>query len=72
MEGQSDMNFKELIEKKITGEGEELTRRKDLWREIVDAYEKGGIDKIKSLLSDKSNEILEKFQGLMKQLENKL
>jgi len=42
-----------------------------LWREIYDAYESGGEELIKTLLTQKAKEISEEFEKLLKQLEKK-
>ena len=66
------MNYKEAVEKKITGEADELERRKELWGNIDKAYVKGGGDGIKSVLIKSSDSITEKFDKLLKALRKKL
>lgn len=66
------MNYKESIEKKITGEPDELARRKELWGKIVNAYEQDGKDAIKSVLIKRSDSVTEEFDKLLKQLRKKL
>jgi hypothetical protein len=61
-----DMNLKNLIEERIEDES-----TKELWREIYDAYESGGEELIKTLLTQKAKEISEEFEKLLKQLEEK-
>ncbi len=66
------MNYKEAVEKKITGETDELERRKELWGNIDNAYEKRGEEGIKSVLIKSSDSITEKFDKLLKALRKKL
>ncbi len=66
------MNYKEAVEKKITGEADELERRKELWGNIDNAYDKGGEDGIKSVLIKSSDSITEKFDKLLKAIRKKL
>lgn len=66
------MNYKENVEKKITGEGNELNRRKELWEKIINAYEQGGKDAIKSVLIKESDDLMNKFNNLLEQLNKKL
>ncbi len=66
------MNYKEAVEKKITGEADELGRRRDLWGKVVSAHEQGGEDAIKSVLIEHSNGIIEKFNELLEQLKKTL
>jgi len=66
------MSLKELVEDKITGEPEEMERRKKIWENIFNAYEQGGINAIVSYLREEADDILEKFEIPQKQLEKKL
>ncbi len=66
------MNHKEQVKGKITGKGNELDRRKDLWSKIDNAYERGGEGTIKSVLIEHSNSITMEFDKLLKQLREKL
>lgn len=66
------MNYKESVKRKIIGEADELDRRKELWERIVNAYEQGGEDAIKSILIMSSNSVTEEFNKLLKQLREKL
>jgi hypothetical protein len=66
------MNYKENVEKKISGETNELTRRRELLKKIVGAYEKGGEGEIKSILTERSDEITSKFNKSLGQLEKRL
>jgi len=66
------MNYKESIGKKLMGEMEEVTRLKDLWGEIVKAFEEGGEDSIKSVLSQRVDEINKNFKGLLDKLRKRL
>ena len=70
------MNYKEAVAKRIIEQSDELERRlderKQLWDDIVNAYEKGGEDAIKSVLIERSKRITEAFSRLLIQLEGKL
>jgi len=66
------MNYKEAVEAKITGETNNLNRRKELWKEIVNAYNEGGEDSIKEVLSQQADEITREFEELIEQLRKKL
>lgn len=62
------MNHRENIQGKIIGKGNELVRRKELWEKIGAAYDLGGEDAIKSVLSTDSDSVTEEFDKLLKQL----
>lgn len=66
------MNYKEVIERKITGEADELDRRRELWGKVVSAYEQGGEDAIKSILIKHSDGIIDEFSKLLEQLRKNL
>lgn len=66
------MTYKEAVIKKITGEGEERNRRRDLWAAIIKAYEQGGEDAIKASLVECSHNITDEFDTLLKKLRDKL
>ncbi len=66
------MNYKEGVGNRITGDADTLGRRKELWEEIVSAYEKEGEDGVKSILSKRSCSIAEEFSKLLRRLEEKL
>lgn len=66
------MNYKEIVEIKITGEGDELERRKELWKKISSAYEENGTDSVKSVLIKYVDEITKNFEELLEQLRKKL
>ncbi len=66
------MNYKEGVGNRIAGDADALGRRKDLWQEIVSAYEKEGEDGVKSILSKRSCSITEEFSKLLRCLEEKL
>jgi len=66
------MNYREAVEKKLIGEMEEVARLKDLWGEIVEAFEEGGEDSIKSVLSKRVDEINKNFKGLLDNLRKRL
>ncbi|MEO0072893.1 MAG: hypothetical protein ABIK10_05620 [candidate division WOR-3 bacterium] len=60
------MNYKEAVKEKIKEEG-----CKKLWEEIADAYEKGGEKEVKMMLSEKANEIINKFNDCLAKLGKK-
>jgi len=66
------MSYKEAVERKITGEANELSRCKELWRKIVNAYEHGGEDAIKSVLIEHGKSLTKEFDQLLNQLRKKL
>lgn len=66
------MNYKEGVGNRIAGDADALGRRKDLWQEIVSAYEKEGEDGVKSVLMKRSCIITEEFNKLLRRLEDKL
>ena len=67
------MNYKEVVEVKITGETtNNLNQRKELWKEIVNAYNEGGEDSVKEVLSQQVDEITEEFKTLLARLREKL
>lgn len=66
------MNYREAVEKKLVGEMEEVTRLKEIWGEIVNAFEEGGEDSIKLVLNTRMEKINKKFKELLEQLRNKL
>jgi hypothetical protein len=67
-----DMDYKEAVERKITGEANELSRCRELWRKIVSAYEHAGEDAIKSALIEHSKGLTEESDKLLNQLRKKL
>lgn len=66
------MNYKETVERQISGDADELMRRKELWGEIVDAYNNGGEDGVKSVLTAHAGKITNEFKDLLNQLERSL
>ena len=66
------MSYKEAVERKITGEAGELSQCRQLWREIVSAYEYGGEDAIESVLIEHSKSLTREFDKLLNQLRKKL
>jgi len=66
------MSYKEAVERKIAGEANELGRCRELWRNIVNAYEHGGEDAIKSALIEHSKSLTKEFDKLLNQLRKKL
>ena len=66
------MNHKEQVKGKITGKGNELDRRKELWEKISSAYDIGGEDAIKSVLIQDSDSISQEFDKLLRRLREKL
>ena len=66
------MDYKEAVERKITGEGDEVNQRRKLWDKIVKSHKRGGMSAIESVLTEEySNKITEEFDKLLKQLEEK-
>lgn len=66
------MSYKEAVERKITGEPNQLGRCSELWRRIVNAYEHGGEDAIKSVLIEHSKSLTREFDELLNQLRKRL
>ncbi len=66
------MNYREAVERQIAGETNELNRGKELWEEIVTAYEQGGEDLVKSVLTTHGDTITGEFEELLKRLRQKL
>jgi alpha-glucuronidase len=68
----SFMGYKEAIEAKFTGQTNELVRLRETWTEIVNAFEKGGEDSVKSVLNGRADKITDEFMELLEQLRKKL
>jgi hypothetical protein len=66
------MDYKEAVERKITGEANELGRCRELWRKIVNAHEHAGEDAIKSVLIEHSKSLTKEFDKLLNQLRKRL
>jgi len=66
------MSYKEAIERKLAGEPNELLRLREIWTEIVNAFEEGGEDSVKSALNRRANRITNEFRQLLDQLREKL
>ncbi|MFQ5836031.1 MAG: hypothetical protein ACE5HR_08960 [bacterium] len=66
------MSYKEAVERKITGEANDLGQCRELWRKIVNAYEHGGEDAIKSVLIEHSKSLTKEFDKFLNQLRKKL
>lgn len=66
------MNYKEAVQKKIAGEVKELDKRVKLWEEIASAYEEGGENAIKAILTGYAENITGQFNKLLEQLRGKL
>jgi hypothetical protein len=68
------MNHKERIEKKIKESDEFTPEEKEnlikLWQEIAEAYETGGKNAIKGLISKDSDKIISDCEELMKQIKD--
>ena len=65
------MNYKEGVGNRITGDADALSRRKEVWEEIVSAYEKEGEDGVRSVLMKRSCIITEEFNKLLRRLEER-
>ena len=66
------MNYKETVERQISGDADELMRRRELWGEIVTAYNNGGEDGVKLVLTTHAGEITKEFKELLDQLTKRL
>jgi hypothetical protein len=66
------MRYKEAVEGKLTGGTNDLIRLKEIWKEIVNAFEEGGEDSIKSVLNGRADKITNEFKELLEQLRKKL
>lgn len=66
------MDYKEAVEGKLAGETNELLRLREIWAEIVNAFEEGGEDPVKSALNGRADKITNEFKQLLEQLRKKL
>lgn len=66
------MDYQEAVEKEIEGDQDEIKRRKEIWGEIADSYEKGGENAISDTVTNESKSITKEFNNLLKKLEKLL
>ncbi|MFN3739494.1 MAG: hypothetical protein ACK4TF_02320 [Thermodesulfovibrionales bacterium] len=59
--------MKDEVKKLLTGEEEQR-----LWEEIYDAFQKGGLEKVKSLLEEKAKSIENEFNAQIAKIDEKL
>jgi molybdenum-dependent DNA-binding transcriptional regulator ModE len=65
------MNCREAVERQILRGTGDLDARKELWREIFIAYEEGGKEKIKAVLTKYSDEMARRFDELLEELRKR-
>jgi len=66
------MRYKEAVEGKLIGGTNDSIRIKELWKEIVNAFEEGGEDSVKGVLNGHADKITSEFKELLEQLRKKL
>jgi len=57
------MGYKEKVEEEIKKD-----KLKNLWREIFEAYERGGVEEIKLKLNSITGELIENYKQLLERL----
>ena len=65
------MNYMDAVEARIAGSNDEMERRRELWRHIVEEYETGGEDTVKKYLDNKAETIAEGLSDLIEVLQSK-
>jgi len=66
------MNYREAVTEKITGQSDELERRRKLWQGIATAYKEGSTTKVKSTVAEQIEDMRVEFDKLLGQLREKL
>lgn len=65
------MGYRKAVEEKIAPD-DESGRRIRLWKDLADAYERGGREAIKSALSKRLDGMAKEFNDLVRKLKEKL
>ncbi|NIN69981.1 MAG: hypothetical protein GTO63_35925 [Anaerolineae bacterium] len=66
------MSYHESVLKKIESSQARQDERKELWSEISNAYEEGGIKEVESAVSKRMEELSLEFEHLLEKLERML
>lgn len=61
------MPYKEKVQKEIKKE-----KLRNLWKEICESYEQGGVEQIKSTLNSRIDKIKKDYEQLLENLEKTL
>ena len=67
-----EMSYQETVLKKIESSEARQDERKELWAEMSNAYEEGGIDEIEAKLTQKMGDLTVEFRHLLEKLERML
>lgn len=66
------MDYKEAVEKQLSGDDGEQERRRLLWANIVAAYDNKGEDGVKTALTEHVETITMEFKEILKKLDKKI
>lgn len=61
------MTYKEMLQDEIKEE-----KLRNLWQEICESYEQGGVEQIKSTLNSRIGKIKKDYEQLLENLEKRL
>jgi hypothetical protein len=67
-----EMSYQETVNEKISASMARHQERKELWAEITNAYEEGGIKEVESAVTKKMEELSVEFEHLLEKLERML
>ena len=66
------MSYQETVREKIGSSMARQAERSELWAEMSNAYEEGGIDEIEAKLTQKMGDLTVEFRHLLEKLERML
>ena len=67
-----EMTYKETVRGKIESSTARQAERSELWAEMSNAYEEGGIDEIEAKLTQKMGDLTVEFRHVLEKLERML
>lgn len=66
------MDYKEAVEKQLSGDADEQDLRRLLWADIAAAYDNKGEDGVKAALTEHVETITMEFKEILKKLDKKI
>jgi len=67
-----EMTYKETVREKIENSTARQEERSELWAEISNAYEEGGIEGVELMLTKKMGDLAVEFRHVLEKLERML
>lgn len=66
------MSYMEKVQEKIKNSTEGTNERMELWQKINEAYEKGGMEQVKSTMAEMANKVKGDFKEVIGRLQKML